>query len=252
VLSGRNSSERSLPSALAAYMATSALRSSSSASSAPGSPVATPRLASIGMVRPLRPNGWCRVSSTGPATAAASAVTRSSSTANSSPPRRAAVSVGRRQPWSRRAAAISSWSPAAWPRLSLTCLKSSRSMNSTASSTRSANRVRLARPVSPSWKAWWTSLASSFLRSETSRVFSTRPRRWGPRAGWRRPSPSAARCRRGGACAMSTTSRMLRPTAPSSARRSDSSGSCFGRSRARMSLRVCWPSSGTGVARGAR
>jgi len=34
----------------------------------------------------------------------------------------------------------------------------------------------VARPVSPSWKAWWTSWASSSLRSETSRVLSTRPR----------------------------------------------------------------------------
>jgi hypothetical protein len=67
-------------------MATSALRSSSSASSTPGRPAATPRLALIGMVRPLRPNGWCRVSSTRPATAAAASAstTRSSSTANSS------------------------------------------------------------------------------------------------------------------------------------------------------------------------
>src|SRR5829696_2445614 len=174
--------------ALAAYMATSALRSSSSASSTPGRPTAAPRLALIGMVRPLRPNGWWRVSRMRAATppAASASVTRSSSTANSSPPRRAAVSLGRRQPWSRQAAATSSWSPAAWPRLSLTCLKSSRSMNSTARSvwseraracsTRSVNRVRLARPVRPSWNAWWTSWASSSLRSETSRVFSTSPR----------------------------------------------------------------------------
>jgi hypothetical protein len=55
------------------------------------------------------------------------------STANSSPPSRAAVSPARRQLVSRSLTIISSASPAEWPRLSLTVLKSSRSMNSTAS-----------------------------------------------------------------------------------------------------------------------
>ena len=60
----------------------------------------------------------------------------------------------------------STWSPAAWPRLSLIVLKSSRSMKMTARPmssrraratawrTRSANSARLARPVTGSWKAW--------------------------------------------------------------------------------------------------
>jgi hypothetical protein len=78
-------------------------------------------------------------------------------------------------------------SPAAWPRLSLTSLKPSRSRNSTATegvcrlvrwrawSTRSLNRARLAREVSESWKAWWTSWSSRRRRSEMSRVLSTSP-----------------------------------------------------------------------------
>ena len=58
-------------------------------------------------------------------------------------------------------------SPTAWPRWSLTILKSSRSRNSTAprsrrvraiaDSTRSRRSARLGRPVSGSWKAWWRS-----------------------------------------------------------------------------------------------
>ncbi len=52
--------------------------------------------------------------------------------ANSSPPSRATVSPGRRKERKRRAMEISSRSPTAWPRLSLTFLKRSRSRNSTA------------------------------------------------------------------------------------------------------------------------
>ena len=53
-------------------------------------------------------------------------------TANSSPPKRAAVSPPRRQSVRRLATATRRLSPAAWPRLSLTSLKSSRSRKSTA------------------------------------------------------------------------------------------------------------------------
>ena len=52
--------------------------------------------------------------------------------ANSSPPSRAAVSRGRRQPARSFATRLSKRSPSPWPRLSLTVLKSSRSMKSTA------------------------------------------------------------------------------------------------------------------------
>ena len=52
--------------------------------------------------------------------------------ANSSPPRRAAVSRGRRHSERFVATPLSSWSPSPCPRLSFTVLKSSRSMKSTA------------------------------------------------------------------------------------------------------------------------
>ena len=62
------------------------------------------------------------------------AVGPSSRIVNSSPPRRAIVSLGAQAARRRWPTCTSSWSPAAWPRLSLTTLKRSRSMNSTASS----------------------------------------------------------------------------------------------------------------------
>ena len=62
-------------------------------------------------------------------------------TANSSPPRRATVSAGRTQARRRSATATSSSSPTAWPSVSLTVLKSSRSMNSTATSPASGSRA---------------------------------------------------------------------------------------------------------------
>ena len=111
----------------------------------------------------------------------------SSSTANSSPPKRAAVSAPRML-WSRRrATSCRTSSPAAWPRLSLIVLKSSRSRKMTARPrssrrlrasawrTRSVNKARLARPVTPSWNAWWASCSSNALRSLTSRLLSTIP-----------------------------------------------------------------------------
>ena len=52
--------------------------------------------------------------------------------ANSSPPRRATTSPSRTRPLIRSVTAIRSSSPAAWPIVSLTTLKSSRSMNRTA------------------------------------------------------------------------------------------------------------------------
>ena len=81
----------------------------------------------------------------------------------------------------RRPASISSSSPAAWPTLSLTSLKRSRSRNSTANtrrvpcdsacaraiaaSRRSSNWLRLGRPVSASCRAWWVSCCSARRRS---------------------------------------------------------------------------------------
>ena len=92
--------------------------------------------------------------------------------ANSSPPSRAAVSSGRRQPERFVATRLRSWSPSPCPRLSFTVLKSSRSMNSTASwepvwairaracSSRSWNNALLASPVSESWNARYSSSSS--------------------------------------------------------------------------------------------
>jgi hypothetical protein len=64
--------------------------------------------------------------------AAPSPSIRSTSTANSSPPRRETMSSPRTADTIRRPASTSSSSPAAWPKLSLTSLKRSRSRNSTA------------------------------------------------------------------------------------------------------------------------
>ena len=109
-------------------------------------------------------------------------------TANSSPPSRAAVSSSRRAPVSRRATVSRTRSPLAWPRLSLTSLKSSRSMDRTASgrhgcasrrvranSRRSKNSCRFGSPVSASWKAWVVRSSCSRLRSVMSRTVSTQP-----------------------------------------------------------------------------
>ena len=68
-------------------------------------------------------------------------VTPGSSTANSSPPRRAAVSWSRRQARIRSAAPASSASPAEWPSESLTILKRSRSIRSTAAPASGGQRL---------------------------------------------------------------------------------------------------------------
>src|SRR5690554_3324189 len=83
-------------------------------------------------------------------------------TRNSSPPRRATVLVPRRQLETRLEASISRVSPASWPRVSLMCLKLSRSRNITptwvssrrawamASFRRSSASMRFGNPVSTS------------------------------------------------------------------------------------------------------
>ena len=113
--------------------------------------------------------------------------TSSMSMANSSPPRRAAVSSGRRQPERSVATRFNRRSPSPCPRLSFTVLKSSRSMNSTARcepvwsirarawSSRSWNNALLARPVSESWNTRYSSSSSRRMRSVTSRKLQTLP-----------------------------------------------------------------------------
>ena len=107
--------------------------------------------------------------------------------------------VGRRRPTS-----ASSSSPTSWPRLSLTCLKPSRSSRMTESSardrserasacsTRSRKSARFARPVRLSWNACRISSSSSATRSVTSRALSTTPRMCLSR---RRSVTCASRCR---------------------------------------------------------
>ena len=133
-------------------------------------------LAVIESVRPSAPSsstGWRSTSSTRSATSSgpASSVEASSSTTNSSPPSRPTVSPLADD--ARRAAlrrSRSSSSPAAWPKVSLTCLKPSMSTYSAADraccarrarasicSARSSTSTRFGSPVSASWSAWWLS-----------------------------------------------------------------------------------------------
>ena len=101
-------------------------------------------------------------------------------TQNSSPPKRATVSPGRSTSIRRVASMHRSSSPALWPSESLTSLKRSRSMNSTAtdvrrraawlsvSERRSMNSVRLGRPVSGSCSPWRRISSSERRRSIAS------------------------------------------------------------------------------------
>ncbi|MNV23767.1 hypothetical protein D3C71_1148010 [compost metagenome] len=101
-----------------------------------------------------------------------------STIANSSPPSRATTSCAEIIETIRLATSTSIWSPAAWPMLSLTSLKRSRSRNSTAkpwlslarartiaSSNRSSRCRRLGSPVSASCMAWWVRRCSARRRS---------------------------------------------------------------------------------------
>src|SRR6185437_4946025 len=133
----------------------------------PSSEVATPTVAVMVTGPAERTNGSLNAAVTRSANASASAESRrfSKSTANSSPLMRAATSDSLAVAARRRAKAVSRSSPSACPSVSLTSLKSSRSMNKTAvtvpvrrasasaCSARSANRVRFGSSVSASWKA---------------------------------------------------------------------------------------------------
>ena len=184
----RKTSVRPSPAALAAYIAVSALRISSSLV-APDSAGAMPTLARVNSSWPSITNGcsspaWMRAAIVCASSGSSGSSTR---TANSSPPRRATVSELRTQPSSRLATWRSSSSPAACPSESFTVLKSSRSTNRTAMPrpwrrvratawrTRSSNSERLGSAVSGSWKAWWRSWSSRLVRSPTSRTVTTSP-----------------------------------------------------------------------------
>ena len=127
-----NSSTRAFPLPLAAYMA----RSASCSAPAPDSYCATGQARGSALTRRSRPateNGTSRAASTRCASSGPSAMAVSPSTrmANSSPPIRATVSPRRTHARSRSPTDASRRSPASWPRLSLTVLKSSRSTKST-------------------------------------------------------------------------------------------------------------------------
>ena len=93
---GANTSHRPLPSPLAVYMASSALRRISSAPNSPPSPVAMPMLARTMTSVPMTWNGWRSRSTMRVATMVAARLSSipCTSTANSSPPSRAARSAG--------------------------------------------------------------------------------------------------------------------------------------------------------------
>ena len=116
---GSNTSKLPAPSVFAAYMAASALLTSSSASTWPSGVASATAMPTLNRVRTWRP---ATSTSSAPAamirlatSTASSSEASSRSTANSSPPRRATVSWGRTHACSRRATSFRSRSPAAWP-----------------------------------------------------------------------------------------------------------------------------------------
>ena len=180
-ISGVKTAKRRLPPSLASYIATSASRSSSSACVRAlwlaAMPIERLTLSGFSPAATGIMNDWSvRLAiSTAPRSASSS---RRTSTANSSPPSRATTSSRRTECTSRDATPRSSWSPIACPSVSLTPLKSSRSMNitatlpsaspSSASRTRWLNSARLASPVSGSWWAWCWSWSWRSRSSETA------------------------------------------------------------------------------------
>ena len=131
---------RALPWSFASYMARSACPSRSSAVAAASAVVTRPMLAlTMASWSPIGKGAasWLPIRAAMAGTIALSDRSEQTTT-NSSLPRRATTSLGRMQARMRWLASTRSSSPTACPRLSLTCLKPSRSMN------------RTARPV-PSW-----------------------------------------------------------------------------------------------------
>ena len=177
---GSKTANPALPPAFAMYIATSALRTMSAAPAIASWAPAMPMLAEIETTRPAT---WYGARSSRISRSAMARERRRSGRswvrmANSSPPSRAMRSSSRTRVEIRLVTDTSSSSPAAWPSVSLTILKSSRSMNRTAevrepcspavSSTRSRlawNERRLAAPVSESRSARSrTRLRSTALR----------------------------------------------------------------------------------------
>ena len=169
-------------------MAASACRTSSSALAPCDGAIAMPTLQVSVNWAPSRLQGCATTFKMRRAVAsAASASAGATTTANWSPPRRASRSSCRRQPWMRWATSSKTRSPISWPRLSLTCLKRSRSTTSkarepplrcasiTALATTSVSRRRLATPVSGSCRLSDSMRCWSASRSVRSRNDQTRP-----------------------------------------------------------------------------
>ena len=184
--SARTPSSRSLPCALAEYMAMSALRSSSSAVCSGVAYIAMPTLARTSNVAAVQAErapqrledalGDCTRGLDRPGRPRAGRRTRRRPSA----PRVSAVAHACRMRAGHRDQQLVA--ARRGPRLSLTALKSSRSRKSTASGGCAAARpgrghARAGRgtapgwagPVSESWNAWWRSCSSSERRSVTSR-----------------------------------------------------------------------------------
>ncbi len=189
----------------------SACTSRSSALAGCGPQRATPMLAEARSERPSISAGSSSTSMRRWDSASTSSVPSGSSntsSANSSPPRRATRSFGRRQASRRAATVCSSLSPAAWPSVSLTSLKWSRSSASSATSRRCASAARsaacsvkrLARPVSESVWARWRRRSCAITCSVTSAITPRQPavrpssstRRLPLMAQWRGPCVAAA------------------------------------------------------------
>ena len=202
-IAGSNTAKPALPPAFAMYIATSALRTMSAAPSTASRAPATPMLAE--MLTDCPPMAYGARSSRTSRSAMLRALRRSGrssvSTANSSPPRRATRSPSRTRPPIRSVMATSRSSPAAWPMVSFTILKSSMSMNSTAATvsrrspstatTRSRvswNERRLATPVSASSSARsWTRRSSTEFRKLSAAI----PAAWATTLMTRRSTPGA-------------------------------------------------------------
>jgi hypothetical protein len=126
---GVNSRCRLGPLAFAAYIATSASRRRSSGPVWAGPDAAMPMLTVIGNRLSASSKGSSKTEQNRRARASPPPASQSrATTTNSSPPSRPTTSVGRVRCASREASSRSSRSPAAWPRVSLTCLKPSTSM----------------------------------------------------------------------------------------------------------------------------
>ena len=142
--------------------------------------------------------------------------------ANSSPPSGRACRSAALSRAKRSATCCSNWSPASWPRLSLTCLKPSRSTSSTASesrerserasawSSRSRKSARL-RAGEAVVEGLTRELLLQPHRSVMSRALSTTPRTCGRRAG-RSRAPRGGATRRTGCASRKTIS--VRPAMP--------------------------------------